>query len=222
MAMKALSVMLATFAMLSIAHARAAANDTGTEKIIERSDLSATLYMPGDGKRHPALLILGGAEGGRDWTDAVAKRLSQDGYIAMAQSYFKDPGLPDQLQRIPLERFQAAVDYLINQPAVEKHQIAVIGLSKGAEAALVLASHDPRLTAVASLPRRPTWSGRASIAGEVRRWVLGRSTARFSRTFRSSPALIARGYLISIEKAVPPGRLIHPQLFRWNESTDRY
>jgi dienelactone hydrolase len=151
---------LATFAMNVASPAKAATGDLITEKVIERADLSATVYTPSDGKSHPALLILGGAEGGRDWADAIAKHLAQEGYIAMAESYFKGPGLPDQLENIPLERLQAGVDYLVGLPSVVKNHLAVIGLSKGAEAALVLASHDDRVKAVvAASPSDVVWQG---------------------------------------------------------------
>lgn len=161
MAAKILGLMvMTTFAMIFSGHAEATSADTPKEIVIDRANLSATVYRPGDGKPHPALLILGGAEGGRNWADAIAKRLADEGYVTMAETYFKGPGLPDQLENIPLERFQAAVDYLAAQPFVKKKQIAVIGLSKGAEAALVLASHDARLTAVvAASPSDVVWQG---------------------------------------------------------------
>ena len=138
----------------------ACADGAVTERTIERSDLSATIYAPDDGSTHPALLILGGAEGGREWAEAVARRLAKEGYIANAQTYFKGQGLPEQLMDIPLERFQAAIDYLRQQPLVDRQHLGVIGISKGAEAALVLAAHDNRVTAVvAASPSDVVWQG---------------------------------------------------------------
>lgn len=150
------AVMVLTVAWVSQARAQGKAIET----VIQRGGLSATVYVPSDGKPHPALLVLGGAEGGRDWAEAVAKRFEQEGYVAMAQSYFKAPGLPDQLENIPLERFQAAIDYLQERPFVEKKHIAAVGLSKGAEAVLVLAARDARVTAVvAASPSDVVWQG---------------------------------------------------------------
>lgn len=171
-------ITVATLAIALSAHGSAASGDAPDEKVIESNTLSATLYTPKDGKPHPALLVLGGAEGGRKWAEAVAKRLAAEGYVTMAESYFNGPNLPSQLQSIPLERFQAAVDYLVDQPRVKKKQIAVIGLSKGAEAALVLASHDARLTAVvAASPSDVVWQGIDRKGG----------TAASSWTFRGKP-----------------------------------
>lgn len=77
---------------------------------VETAKLSATLYVPADGNKHPALLVLGGAEGGRAWARGVARKLAEEGFVTLAQSYFNGPGLPKALANIPLERFQRAVD----------------------------------------------------------------------------------------------------------------
>jgi hypothetical protein len=127
---------------------------------VETKALSATLYVPADGHKHPALLVLGGAEGGRDWARGVARQLAEQGFVTLAQSYFNGPGLPKALTNVPLERFQQAIDYLQSQPSVDKRHLGVVGLSKGAEAALVLASHDARLrVVVAASPSDVVWQG---------------------------------------------------------------
>ncbi|MDR6673453.1 acyl-CoA thioester hydrolase/BAAT C-terminal domain-containing protein [Xanthomonas sp. 1678] len=130
------------------------------ERSIETATLSATLYTPEDTAAHPAVLVLGGAEGGRAWAKRIARRLAEQGYVALAQSYFNGPGLPSQLSAIPLERLQAGVDYLAQQGPAAPPRIAVLGLSKGAEAALTLAAHDARIAAVvAASPSDVVWQG---------------------------------------------------------------
>jgi hypothetical protein len=137
----------------------AGAEDVVTTEV-ETGALSATLYAPADHDRHPALLVLGGAEGGRDWARGVARQLAQEGYVALAQSYFNGPGLPRALANVPLERFRRAVDYLQALPSVQPGQLGVVGLSKGAEAALALAAHEPRLrVVVAAAPSDVVWQG---------------------------------------------------------------
>ncbi|OZB58634.1 MAG: hypothetical protein B7X39_16155 [Lysobacterales bacterium 14-68-21] len=127
---------------------------------VESGGLSATLYVPADGHKHPALLVLGGAEGGRGWARGVARKLAEEGFVALAQSYFNGPGLPKALANVPLERFQRAVDYLQALPSVERGHLGVVGLSKGAEAALALAAHEPRLrVVVAASPSDVVWQG---------------------------------------------------------------
>ena len=99
-------------------------------------------------RRVPGMLVLGGAEGGDTWAKAVAEDLAQHGYAALAEAYFNAPGLDAQLQNIPVERLRRGIDRLIGDPRVDPRRIGVLGLSKGAEAGLVLASSDPRIVAV--------------------------------------------------------------------------
>ncbi|MFL5537740.1 MAG: acyl-CoA thioester hydrolase/BAAT C-terminal domain-containing protein, partial [Longimicrobiaceae bacterium] len=67
--------------------------------------------------------------------------------------------LPESLERIPLEYFLAAVDSLQGDARVDRSRLAVLGTSKGAEAALLLAAHDPRIRAVvAYAPSAVAWS----------------------------------------------------------------
>lgn len=127
---------------------------------VETRGVSATLYVPADGKKHPALLVLGGAEGGRDWARGVARQLAEEGFVTLAQSYFNGPGLPKALAKLPIERFQQAVDYLLALPSVDRGHLGVVGLSKGAEAALALAAREPGLrVVVAASPSDVVWQG---------------------------------------------------------------
>ena len=125
--------------------------------------LQATMFYPAEeGVRPPVpgILVLGGAEGGDTWAKQVAQELSKSGYAALAEAYFNGPGLDAQLVAIPVERLQAGIDRLVSDPRVDPKRIAVIGLSKGAEAALVLAAMDPRIkAAVAASPSDVVWQG---------------------------------------------------------------
>jgi dienelactone hydrolase len=77
--------------------------------------------------------------------------------------YFGGPGQPAEICEIPLETFTRALDELAEQSP----HVVVIGTSKGAEAALLLASRDPRVTAVAALAPTPVvW---AALDGVYRR-----------------------------------------------------
>lgn len=129
------------------------------------------MFYPADASQRPLLpgiLVLGGAEGGDVWAKQVARGLSESGYAALAEAYFKAPGLDDQLMDIPVERLQAGIDRLVSDPRVDPKRIAVVGLSKGAEAALVLATIDPRVkAAVAASPTDVVWQGIDRKAGKV-------------------------------------------------------
>lgn len=94
--------------------------------------------------RRPAVLTLGGSEGGLS-TRTLAAQLAAAGYPTLALAYFDAPGLPKRLERIPLEYFVRALQWLGRQPDVDPTRITVIGASRGSEAALLLGSYYPNL-----------------------------------------------------------------------------
>ena len=110
--------------------------------------LAGVLYAA-DGPPRPGVLLLGGAEGGLHEDDAAL--LAAHGYAVLALAYYGAPGLPATLERIPLEYFGVAVDYLRGCHLVRARQIAAIGASKGGEAALLAAATFPGITAVVSV-----------------------------------------------------------------------
>ncbi|MEP9359240.1 acyl-CoA thioester hydrolase/BAAT C-terminal domain-containing protein [Sphingomonas sp. KR3-1] len=122
--------------------------------------LVATWYPPASGKRGPAILVLGGSEGGEGVSKALGRKFAEAGYGVLALAYFRTPGLPEQLQEIRLEYFRAATDWLARQPLVDAKKIGIWGASKGGEAVLLIASHDPRFHAVvAAVPSSVVWQG---------------------------------------------------------------
>jgi dienelactone hydrolase len=136
--------------------ARDAAIAAGAE--LREDGLVGTWFAPAPGASQPALLVLGGSEGGKQTSTRMAAGLHAHGYATLALAYFDDDGLPKQLQAIPLEYFVRALDWLARQPGVDATRIGVIGGSKGAEAALLLASRDRRVRAVvASTPTDHAW-----------------------------------------------------------------
>jgi dienelactone hydrolase len=126
--------------------------------------------------RHPAVLLLGGSEGGDSMRD-LAALLAGHGITVLTLAYFKAPGRPAHLEHIPLEYFRDAARWLRAQPGVDPRRVAIAGGSRGGEAALLVASTYPRLfSRVAALvpspyvsgsPRRPPWTraGRAIRVG---------------------------------------------------------
>jgi dienelactone hydrolase len=94
--------------------------------------------------RHPAVLLLGGSEGGDTMRD-LAGLLASRGLTVLTLAYFRAPGLPAHLDHIPLEYFRDAARWLRAQPAVDPERVAIAGDSRGGEAALLVASTYPRL-----------------------------------------------------------------------------
>ena len=117
-------------------------------------------YFPPPAGSRQVVLVLGGSEGGVQGSQPLARRLAEHGLGALALAYFGAPGLPRALEDVPLESLEAGVDWVRKQPGMASRQIAVLGVSKGGEAALLLASRDPRLCAVvAGVPSSVVWAG---------------------------------------------------------------
>jgi hypothetical protein len=105
----------------------------------------ANLYLPKHtAVRRPAVLVLGGSDGGLT-TSFAAALLAAHGYPSLALAYFKAPGLPEDLNNIPLEYFTKALRVLRAQPGLDHRHVLVAGVSRGSEAALLLGASFPRL-----------------------------------------------------------------------------
>lgn len=106
-----------------------------------------------------AVLVLGGSEGGLSGSRGIARRLAADGLDALAVAYFGEPDLPTRLDLVPIEPVGLGLAWL-RARADGTEPIAVVGVSKGAELALLVASRDDRIKAVAvGAPTNVVWQG---------------------------------------------------------------
>ncbi len=119
----------------------------GVERIEVREEgVIGTLFLPaGEGVR-PAVLVLSGSEGGT--FEPAASQYAAQGYVAFALAYFGMEELPEELEEIPVETVERALEWLAAQPRVNGDAIGVWGASKGAELALLSASIYPAIKAV--------------------------------------------------------------------------
>jgi dienelactone hydrolase len=130
-----------------------------TGRRVSESGLLGNFY-PGRGTgRRPALLVLGGSEGGIG-SKRTALALQAEGFSVLSLAYHRAPGQPPHLELIPLETFGSAISWLQRQAGVDSGRIGIVGVSKGAEAALLAATRDPRIGAVvAGAPSSVAWQG---------------------------------------------------------------
>jgi uncharacterized protein len=138
------------------------AGEPAASSVTERG-MIATLYVPANLKdaKLPAVIVLGGSEGGLGAGAAQDARLiAAQGYVVLQLAYFDAPGLPKELGLIPLEYFKTAIDWLRSQPNVAPQRIGIEGTSIGGEVALVVASQYPEIKAVvAAVPSSVVWPG---------------------------------------------------------------
>ena len=137
----------------------------------------------------PGVVIFGGSEGGLS-TATEAGLLASHGYPTLALAYFGEPGLPQTLQKVPLEYFATALRWLAQQPGVDGRRLVVDGVSRGSEAALLLGVDFPQLVhaVIALVPDDVALCGivpavgvRSRCAGPA--WTLGGNALPYTNEF---------------------------------------
>lgn len=117
---------------------------TRRRESLSTAGVIGTFVYPTGAVRRPAVLLLGGSEGGIA-SPLEAGVLAAQGYPVLALAYFKEPGLPQSLENIPLEYFERALRWLDRQAQVDTRHVAVLGVSRGSEAALLSGAYFPGL-----------------------------------------------------------------------------
>lgn len=110
------------------------------------------LALP-DGAPRAAALVVSGLSGGVE--EERCRMLASYGVAALSLRWFGGVAQPRGICEVPLETFGPALDRL----ATLSPRLAVFGVSKGAEAALLLAARDRRITlSVAMSPSSVVWA----------------------------------------------------------------
>ncbi len=127
-----------------------------TRAVVRENGLAGTFFCPPGIDPLPAVIVLGGSSGGLE--EATASLLASHSYATLALAYFAYDHLPSDLQNIPLEYFETAIQWLQAQPRVRGDTIGVMGRSRGGELALLLGATFPILKAVvAHVPSGFIW-----------------------------------------------------------------
>lgn len=130
----------------------------------------ARLFLPpgaAGASPHPAVIVLNGSGGGFDLDKAAL--LSRHGFATLALAFFGVPPLPTWLHQIPLDYIEAALAWLAAQPEIDAERIGVLGVSRGAELALLSASRLSQIRAVVAYsPSSVAWDsgGRDKQSGQ--------------------------------------------------------
>jgi carboxymethylenebutenolidase len=131
--------------------------------------IAGYLALPESPGKHPALVVIHEWWGLNDWVKEQARKLAEQGYVALAVDLYRgqvayDPTLAHELSRgMPPDRalrdLKAAFDYLAARPEVSNKKIGSIGWCMGGGLSLQLAVNEPRLAACVvnygSLPTEP-------------------------------------------------------------------
>jgi dienelactone hydrolase len=161
---------------------------------VNHGKVELRLYM-GSGENQPLIVGLGGAEGGNAWDSDRWKetrdRFLDQGYAFLALGYFGAPGTPEQLDRISINGVHDAILEVSRNPKIDPNKIALIGGSKGAELALLLASHYPDLTCVVGIvPSHATFPALTFLAS-TSSWMQGEKEVPFvPMTWAAAPSAV--------------------------------
>lgn len=110
-------------------------------------------YVEPSAQMRGAVLVLSGSSG-RVETNR-ARLLSEEGYFAIALRWFGGIGQPPGVCEVALETFWPALDVLADRT----DNLGILAVSKGAEAALLLAADDPRVRVVSAMaPSSVVWA----------------------------------------------------------------
>jgi dienelactone hydrolase len=148
-------------------------NMQATGSTVSGVSFDGEFYPPLGSPKKLGVLVLGGSDGGVP--SRRARWIAENGFPVLALAYFKSKRTPEYLDMIPLEYFDQPIEWLIKSKHTQGGRIVVIGESKGAELALLLASRKPEISGVVAFvpsavvfqgmpkdywPPRSSWSHR--------------------------------------------------------------
>ena len=125
-------------------------------KYVSENGFKATLFSNKNTENRPTIIVIGGGRWGDYWGQEFAK----SNYVGLSLPYYREEGLPQFMEDIPLEYFEKAILWLKEQPEVNPNKIIVMGASRNAELALVIASFFPKdiRGVIAYSPSSVSWS----------------------------------------------------------------
>ncbi|NXE46962.1 ACOT1 thioesterase, partial [Casuarius casuarius] len=122
----------------------------GVKRIsVREGRLKATLFLPPGSGPFPGLIDLYGSGGGL--VEYRASLLACRGFVTLALAYMAFEDLPAMPEILELGYFEEAVNFLRKQQQVKDTGIGVLGLSKGADLALSMATFLPGIKAAVSI-----------------------------------------------------------------------
>jgi dienelactone hydrolase len=132
--------------------------EAGVRREEIRTKVVGDYYFSTTTKRVPGIILLGGSDG-----EPMRERsalLATQGFAVLNLFYFGHSSLPKEFAKVPVEYLTNAVSWLRGRKEVYPARIAVIGHSRGAEAALLTATFCPDVRAVVAVaPSSVVWPG---------------------------------------------------------------
>ena len=125
-------------------------------KFINESNFQANYFSKKDVTNKTTVVLIGGEQWGDYWSEQFAK----NDMVGVSIPYIGKEGLPKLPEEIDLEYFEKAIHWLRKQPEVNPNKIVVMGASRNAELALIIAATFPETVSgvIAYAPSAVSWS----------------------------------------------------------------
>ncbi|XP_058511195.1 acyl-coenzyme A thioesterase 1-like isoform X2 [Ochotona princeps] len=140
----------------------------------------ATLFLPPGPGPFPGIVDIFGVGGGLP--EYRASLLAGKGFAVLALAYYNYEDLPKNLNRVHLEYFEEAVNYLLGHPQVKGPGIGLLGNSKGGELCLTMASFLKGITAAVIINGSAVTTGVTLHYKDVTLPPIGASRSRIKMT----------------------------------------
>jgi len=125
-------------------------------RTINQDGFQATYFVKDVASLKTTIVLIGGGQ----WGDYWARQFAAKNMVSMSLPYIGKQGLPKLPEEIKLEYFENAIKWLRKQPEVAPNKIVIMGASRNAELALLIASTFPTMVSgvVAYAPSSVSWS----------------------------------------------------------------
>ncbi|NWT09891.1 ACOT5 thioesterase, partial [Vireo altiloquus] len=130
-------------------HERAFLRDGVRRVPVREGRIRATLFLPPGEDTFPGIIDIHGLGGGL--FEHRASLLANHGFATLALAYYQFEDLPQKPNKLHLEYFEEAVNYMLQHPQVKGPGVGLLGFSKGGEVSLAMAAFLKNIMAVASL-----------------------------------------------------------------------
>ncbi|XP_050716802.1 acyl-coenzyme A thioesterase 1-like isoform X2 [Eriocheir sinensis] len=122
----------------------------GVQRIpVHYGSVRGCLFLPPGNGPFPGVIDLFGVAGGL--LEYRSAQLASRGIVSFALAYFGYDDLPKTFEELNISYFEEAVQFLLEHEKVVKPNLGVLGVSKGADLALSMATFIPEVTAVVSI-----------------------------------------------------------------------
>ncbi|PKK31334.1 acyl-coenzyme A thioesterase 1 [Columba livia] len=128
-------------------HERAFLRDGVRRVPVREGRIRAALFLPPGNGPFPGIIDLYGAGGGLP--EYRACLLANHGFAVLALAFYRYEDLPKEMKEVHLEYFEEAINYMLQHTEVKGPGIGLLGISKGGELCVSMASFLKGITATA-------------------------------------------------------------------------